>query len=155
MWNALLIPSSRRLRAMHESDLPQVLDIERRAQAFPWPRSFFRRCLHRGCSCWVLARDGLVQGYGVMVLEHNRVHVMNLCVRPGCRRRGLGRRILAHLLRRGRRRGAQAAYLEVRPSNRVARRFYKRLGFVRTGYRNAYYPSKRGREDALILTRRL
>jgi [ribosomal protein S18]-alanine N-acetyltransferase len=155
MQNAILTQPTRRMRAMRDSDLPQVLLIERRAQAFPWPLSFFRQCLRHGCSCWVLTRGDLIQGYGVMALERGRAHVMNLCVRPEWRHRGLGKQILGRLLRIVRHRGIHAAYLEVRPTNRVARRFYKRQGFNQTGARNAYYPAKWGREDALILTRRL
>jgi len=155
MMNAILTQPTRRLRAMRESDLPQVWQIERRAQVFPWPLSFFRQCLRSDCSCWVLAQDSVIQGYGVMEWERTGAHVMNVCVRPELQHRGLGRRILGHLLRTARHRGLRAAYLEVRPTNRIARRFYKRLGFNQTGMRDAYYPTKWGRQDALILTRRL
>ena len=39
--------------------------------------------------------------------------------------------------------------LEVRPSNVIARAFYKKWGFTVRGRRKRYYPD----EDALIMTR--
>jgi len=43
----------------------------------------------------------------------------------------------------------------VRPSNRIARRLYARLGFREIGVRPRYYQSSRGREDAVVLATRL
>ncbi len=146
---------TRRLRAMRESDLAQVMRIERCAYPFPWPESEFRYCLRTAADCVVLVEDGVVQGYGVLAIEGKRAHVMNLCVDPPFQRRGLGARILRRLLRLARHRGADVAFLEVRPSNFAARTFYEKMGFIRSAVRDAYYPARRGREDALIMTRAL
>ncbi len=42
-------------------------------------------------------------------------------------------------------------FLEVRPSNFSAIKMYIEQGFDEIGIRRNYYPSKMGREDALIL----
>ncbi|HXF95509.1 MAG TPA: GNAT family N-acetyltransferase, partial [Gemmatimonadales bacterium] len=47
------------------------------------------------------------------------------------------------------REGASAVYLEVRESNTVARRLYRRLGFEEVGRRARYY--RRPEEDAVVL----
>jgi len=39
----------------------------------------------------------------------------------------------------------------VRPSNTAAVTLYEKMNFVEVGVRPAYYPAKKGREDALIL----
>jgi ribosomal-protein-alanine N-acetyltransferase len=46
-------------------------------------------------------------------------------------------------------------FLEVRPSNLSARALYARRGFRQVGVRKGYYPARKGREDALLLSRGL
>jgi ribosomal-protein-alanine N-acetyltransferase len=144
-----------RLREMTETDLAWIVPIERQAYPFPWPADYFRHCLRSGCVCRVLEQDSSVVGYGIFAIEQDRAHVLNLCVRPEFQGRGLGTRLLNHLLNLARRRGARYALLEVRPSNYAARGLYQRMGFARSGVRKRYYPAADGREDALILTRPL
>lgn len=153
---ALLKQQARRLRPMRADDLPQILAIEARAYPFPWPQEYFTRCLSNdGFYTWVLEEGGEILGYGVMAVYTTKVHILNLCVRPEQQGKGLGTHILTHMLDRARQRGAQVALLEVRPSNQPARNLYTTLGFTRAGVRRGYYPAKQGREDALILARRL
>ena len=47
--------------------------------------------------------------------------------------------------------GAEALFLEVRPSNAVAARLYDSLGFSEVGIRKDYYPARIGNEDARVL----
>ena len=49
--------------------------------------------------------------------------------------------------------GIRELFLEVRVSNRGARRLYEAYGFERIGLREGYY--SRPREDALVLRRRI
>jgi len=57
------------------------------------------------------------------------------------------------LLDTARHHGADTVFLEVRPSNRTALRLYDSLGFNQVGLRRGYYPSDKGREDAIIMAR--
>ena len=140
---------------MTEADLPQVAPIERRAYPFPWPTDFFRHCLREGFVCRVLEQGGMILGYGIVTLEKDRAHILNLCVRPESQGRGLGTRLLQRLLDLARGAGARYVILEVRPSNYAARTLYQRMGFVRSGTRKNYYPATGGHEDAIIMTREL
>ena len=47
--------------------------------------------------------------------------------------------------------GADAMFLEVRPSNHVAARLYESIGFIEVGVRKDYYPAQIGHEDARVL----
>jgi len=136
---------------MREEDLDQVVGIEQLAYPYPWTRGIFEDCLRVGYSCWVLATAGEVAGYAVMSVAVGESHILNLCVRPDLQRRGHGRRLLAHLIALARRRHADTALLEVRPSNRAALGLYRAAGFNEVGMRRGYYPGVKGREDALIL----
>ena len=66
------------------------------------------------------------------------------------RRQGIGERLLLALLDLARARGADEGTLEVRPSNKAARRLYEKYGFRNAGVRPGYYTDNH--EDALIMT---
>jgi ribosomal-protein-alanine N-acetyltransferase len=51
--------------------------------------------------------------------------------------------------------GASCCLLEVRQSNMAARTLYERSGFRLDGIRKNYYPASTGREDALLMSRKL
>ena len=153
--SAILKQPAERYRPMLPSDLAEVMEIEARAYDYPWTRGIFRDCLRVGYACWLALRDEVIQGYGVMSVAAGEAHVLNLSVRPESRRQGVGERLLLHLTGIARRHGAEALFLEVRPSNRPALHLYTKLGFNEVGVRRNYYPSRNGREDALILALQL
>ena len=62
---------------------------------------------------------------------------------------GTGSLLLAHLINKAERKGACKVFLEVRDSNRQARRIYERFGFKVIGKRKKYYLD----EDALVMVR--
>jgi ribosomal-protein-alanine N-acetyltransferase len=63
----------------------------------------------------------------------------------------LGRHLLRRLLDIARWNGAERVFLEVRPSNPLAKNLYESLGFKDIGKRPRYYPAKNGREDAIVM----
>ncbi|NIV82364.1 MAG: GNAT family N-acetyltransferase, partial [Gemmatimonadetes bacterium] len=70
--------------------------------------------------------------------------ILNLCIHPDEWGRGHGRALLRELLDRARLGGAAEVYLEVRESNRRARRLYAREGFHQVGQRPDYYVTPAG-----------
>ena len=140
------------LRPMDESWLPQVMDVERRAYAFPWTDGIFRDCLKVGYSAWVVTSpDDEVLAYAVMSMAVGEAHVLNLCVEPAYHQQGLGRFLLAHLQQVAAAAGMDLMLLEVRKSNTAAIALYQGMGFHKLGVRKAYYPAHGGSEDALLL----
>jgi ribosomal-protein-alanine N-acetyltransferase len=99
--------------------------------------------------------DGDLAGYGIMSVGAGEAHILNVCIREECRCRGLARKMLLYLLERARIAGMYEAFLEVRPSNTVASRLYRSLGFEQVGIRKGYYQAAAGREDAEVLRRML
>jgi len=139
-----------RIRPMHEQDVPSVIAVEVRAYYSPWTEVIFRDCLRVGYSCWVLEQDAQVLGYGVLSAAVGEAHLLNLCVAPEQQGKGHGRRLLTHFIDVARGHGAEAMFLEVRPSNYAAVALYESTGFNQVGSRRDYYPAPKGREDALI-----
>lgn len=82
----------------------------------------------------------------------DELHITLVAVAPDQRRRGLGRRVLAELLGRGRSAGATRATLEVASGNEAGRALYAACGFREAGVRRGYY---RNGDDALIKWRNL
>ena len=81
----------------------------------------------------------------------DEAHLLNITVKPESQGRGLGLRLLEHLMRRAMQLDAGVCFLEVRASNQSAYRLYERYGFNEVGRRRDYYPAVGGREDALVM----
>lgn len=142
------------VRPMELADLPAVLHIERRSYGYPWSEQVFRDCMRAGYGAFVYTglRQG-VEGYLMVSCGAGEAHILNLCVDPDCRGQGVASSLLLAATERAELFEADTLFLEVRPSNTPARRLYERHGFNEVGRRPGYYPSPKGREDALVLAR--
>jgi ribosomal-protein-alanine N-acetyltransferase len=136
---------------MTPADVPSVGAVERASYAFPWSEGIFRDCLRVGYVCRVVELAGEIIGHAVLSVGAGEAHILNVCVREEFRCRGVGRRLMEHLLERGRVSGMSEAFLEVRPSNTAAIRLYQSMGFRQVGLRRGYYQAVGGREDAAVL----
>jgi [ribosomal protein S18]-alanine N-acetyltransferase len=139
------------IRAMQDADVSAVAAVERASYQFPWSEGIFRDCVRVGYLCRVVEVSDVIIGHGIVSTGAGEAHILNLCVRPQFRCRGVGRQLLRHLLERSRALGMAEAFLEVRPSNTTAIRLYQSLGFEQVGVRRGYYQATNGREDAAVL----
>lgn len=144
-------PMGLTFRLMVDEDLAGVMAVEEAGYSHPWSRRIFQDCLGAGYHCWVLQVGTDLVGHGVMSLAAGECEILNLCVHPDWRGLHLGRRLLRRLLAIARQGGADTAFLEVRRSNRAAIALYQAEGFCETGLRRGYYPTMRGREDAVLM----
>ena len=144
------------------ADAPALARLEQACHSHPWTVAHFERSVGpgpEGRRVLVLRGpertdhpdhpEGGILAYCVVESVLDEVHVHNLAVRPGLRRRGLGRWLLGQTVALLRRQGARSFILEVRASNRPAVALYGSLGFGEVGRRPGYY--RHPREDALIL----
>lgn len=77
----------------------------------------------------------------------DELHILNIATVPSARRRGVGTALMNVALEYAGASGVRLVLLEVRRSNRDARRFYRRLGFSAMGVRPGYYADNG--EDAI------
>jgi len=138
-------------RPMATQDLTAVAMVEADAYPFPWTLGNFRDSLNAGYSCWVFEQGDDLIGYGVVMVAVGEAHLLNLVISPRWQRRGMGRRLLQHMIRVSREHHAKYMFLEVRPSNIAGQRLYRDVGFREIGLRRNYYPATHGREDAIIM----
>jgi len=143
-----------RLRKMRNSDLPQVMAIERASYQFPWAEDIFRDCFRANYSCWVCEEQDTVLGYSILSIAVGEAHVLNICVAPDEQGQGIGRKMLENLINHAQGR-ADTMFLEVRPSNAVAIALYEDMGFNEIGIRKGYYQAENGREDAIMLAKQI
>ena len=135
-----------------EELLPRVLELEELCFSLPWSRAAFLPELDDPACCWLAAMtDGVLAGYAGMRTVLDEGYISNIAVDPALRKRGIGGALVEGLIREGKRRGLSFLTLEVRISNREARRLYERMGFREAGLRPGYY--EKPREDALLMTR--
>ncbi|MEB3199334.1 MAG: GNAT family N-acetyltransferase [Synechococcaceae cyanobacterium] len=137
-----------RLGPLREADLEDCLALDRAALGGLWTPGQWRSELadpaRPGSGLWSGAQLlGLACGWLVV----DELHITALAVHPPQRRRGLGRRVLVHLLCQALTGGARHATLEVAVGNAAARALYADLGFQEAGVRRGYY---RDGEDAVI-----
>lgn len=140
------------VRPMKRGDLAAVTAIEADIYEFPWSRGNFVDSLAAGYEAWVFERDAVIVGYAVLMWAVDEVHLLNFSIARGSQGRGLGAKALKWLLNDVSTRKARGIFLEVRPSNPVARRLYAAHGFRQIGQRKRYYPAAGdSREDAIVL----
>jgi [ribosomal protein S18]-alanine N-acetyltransferase len=89
-------------------------------------------------------------GYGGLWMIVDEAHICTLAVHPEWRGKGLGDLLLQYLLDKALVLEAAVATLEVRASNHVAQRLYRKYTFAEAGLRKGYYQDDH--EDALIMT---
>lgn len=136
------------LRPMTEADVEAVHALEVATFTAPWPRAFFDQEIAAENRHYLVVEEaGALVGYGGVMVIGGDAHVMTVAVAAGRRTRGIGTRIMLALVDAAAERGAEHLTLEVRPSNRPARRLYHRFGFEPVGLRPRYYPD----EDALVM----
>lgn len=148
-------PPQASIRRMGPDDVDAVVAIEAASFSSPWRPDTFRSLLERPTvELWVLemAGEGVI-GYAVLWCVLDQGELANIAIADAFRRRGLGRRLLEHVMAVARERGVETLVLEVRVSNRAAAALYERYGFVEVGYRKDYYDQPR--EDARVMLARL
>jgi ribosomal-protein-alanine N-acetyltransferase len=140
-----------RYRRMSALDLDAVTAIEAAIYPHPWTRGNFRDSLTAGYHCWILECAGDIAGYTVVAVAADEAHLLNLSVAGPWQRQGMGRALLAFVIKLARDYPADRILLEVRPSNTAARSLYAGAGFADVGVRRGYYPAGKTREDAIVL----
>ena len=136
---------------MRRRHLRSVLRIEAQVYPRPWSLGLFMSELAlRNSRVYYVARiDGVVAGYGGLMVSGDDGHITTLAVDPAWHRRKLASRVLMALTREGITRGVSSLTLEVRVGNVAAQELYRQFGFAPAGIRKNYYVETN--EDALVM----
>jgi len=136
---------------MNADHVAQVAELERICfGSAAWSENSIASELKNQLSLWLVALDGeTVVGYVGSQTVMDESDMMNVAVRPDCRRQGIAEELVNALTDALREKESRCLTLEVRASNEPAKKLYEKLGFVSVGLRKNYY--RNPREDALIL----
>jgi ribosomal-protein-alanine N-acetyltransferase len=140
------------IRRARPTDLPAILLIEHSnfppGEAFEW-RQVRRLLANPRAMCHVMENDGLaapeakLAAWCVGLLRRSgrtlTGRVYTLAADPSCHGKGVGRRMMTHLLAAMKRRGVRRVYLEVRSANSRAIGLYEKLGFRTVRVLRHYY----------------
>lgn len=138
------------IRWMIRRDMPEVLDIEQQCFEFPWSEDDFIRCLRqRNCIGMVAEHDDQVVGFMIYELHKTRLHILNFCVAPELRRKGIGRQMMAKLAGKLSSQRRTRIVLEVRETNLDAQLFFRESGFRAVSVLHSYYDDTP--EDAYLM----
>ena len=131
--------------------LGEVLEIANQSFTHPWTKEMFENeLLKNPFSEQILLRaEGRVAGYLFMMSLFDECHVMDFAVHPQFRRKGMGKKMIFHLIETVRMKKINRIFLEVRSSNIPALMLYQQSGFMNIAVRKGYYSNPK--EDALIL----
>ncbi|MBA36113.1 MAG: ribosomal-protein-alanine N-acetyltransferase [Oleispira sp.] len=144
------------IRIMQESDLSAVMINENNAYEFPCSLSNMSNNQKR-YYCVVFEAGvesnspGEILGHAILSTVADEASVINIAVSPKAQRQRIGYQLMENILQHAQDKGCVEVFLEVRESNRPAFTMYHQFGFNEVGVRHNYYPSKQGREDAILL----
>jgi len=142
-----------RIAPLDLDDLADVAEIERLSFPTPWSLSSFRYEMVENPYATLFGvwpDGGPVVAFACVWVIDQELKINNIAVHPRWRGRGLGGKLVDHILAFGRDQGCTESTLEVRPSNGPALRLYGRIGFRVVGRRRGYYSDTH--EDALVMS---
>ena len=146
-----LIGERLQIAAMRQEDISVVIDIESVSFSTSWPANAFSNEISENklAHYYVGRADGKIVAYGGIWVILEDSHITTIAVHPDYRGRGLGEQMLVHLLDEAMARGASWITLEVRESNDIAQRLYRKYGFTNVSVRRAYYSDNN--ENAVVM----
>lgn len=148
-----------RLSSLTESDIEQILLIEKISFKQPWSSKLFHEELSsKDAFDYVVKlngpdKTGEVMAYLCSRITGSEMSILRIAVAPKCRNSGIAFWLLNRCFQIALTKGVISVFLEVRKSNNAATALYSKLGFIPVGIRLNYYPETG--EDALVFMKKL
>ncbi|MFE7272912.1 GNAT family N-acetyltransferase [Streptomyces sp. NPDC057623] len=145
------------IRSAHEGDLPEILDLDRKAfPDDPYPYFVLRQYFDGYSDRILVLDDGKhLHGYVLFVTtsDGSVCWVLSLAISTERRGRGLGRRLMLEVMRQSRQERVHEVRLTVEPANTAAIMLYESLGLsAEDGVRRDYFGPG---EDRLLMSLKL
>ncbi|WP_407271874.1 ribosomal protein S18-alanine N-acetyltransferase [Radiobacillus sp. PE A8.2] len=139
------------MRQMVLEDIEQVILTENASFAVPWKEEVFEKEITENpyAIYFVIEHDNRIFGYCGLWIVIDEAQITNIAISPQFRGKGFGQMLFQYVLNQAIALGAARLSLEVRVSNIVAQRVYRKFGLVPGGIRKSYYTDNQ--EDALVM----
>jgi ribosomal-protein-alanine N-acetyltransferase len=134
--------------------LPEILRIELASFTMPWPEAQFYNEINKPRSLSKVAIiDNKIVGYICVEQIIDESHILNLAVHPEYRGLNIASTLINYMINYLRDNNCRFIFLEVRNSNEIAKKMYRKFEFKVLGTRKKYYISPV--EDAVVMVLRL
>ncbi|TCT18951.1 [SSU ribosomal protein S18P]-alanine acetyltransferase [Melghiribacillus thermohalophilus] len=139
------------IRSMTIHDLDEVMNIEHTCFSSPWDRSAFVNELVENpyAFYYVIENQDRIFGYCGLWIVLDQAQITNIAILPEFRGYKFGETLFSFALQKAREKEAKSLSLEVRISNAVAQRMYRKFGMKPVGIRKNYYQDNQ--EDAMVM----
>lgn len=139
------------IRKMQYSDINHVMEVEKSSFTSPWTKEIFYQEIEKNSYAhyFVVESNEQVIGYAGMWIVVDDAQITNIAIKPDYRGFRIGERLFQHIYQHAIQNGVKRLSLEVRASNYVAQRLYRKFGLVPGGVRKNYYTDNQ--EDAIIM----
>ena len=134
-----------------EEDLAEVVKIENRCHLTPWTNKNFIDSYGAKNLFKVLKNENDIIGYYIASFASDECELLNITIMSELQKKGFGELMLKDFFSECRKANIVNIFLEVRKSNLLAIRLYKKSGFNEIGIRNNYYQNKDSKEDAILM----
>ncbi|AIF42400.1 ribosomal protein S18-alanine N-acetyltransferase [Virgibacillus sp. SK37] len=139
------------IRKMHITDVDAVMEVESATFSTPWTTDIFYQELvdNDYAHYFVMEADKKIIGYAGVWLVVDDAQITNIAIMPDYRGNKLGEKLFGFTIQQILLLGGTRLSLEVRKSNIIAQRLYRKFGLVPGGIRKNYYTDNQ--EDAIVM----
>lgn len=139
------------IEMMTVDDIDNVVEVENNCFSIPWSKaSFLREVENNEVALYLVAKiENKAVGYIGVWRIIDEGHITNVAVHSDYRGLGIGSMLVSELLSLCKKDGINSFTLEVRKSNEIAQKLYRKYGFEERGIRKNYYEDNK--EDAVIM----
>lgn len=139
------------IRKMEVEDIQQVRLVEIASFTSPWSEEIFKQEIeeNRHAYYFVMEFEQKIIGYVGMWIVLDDAQITNIAILPGYRGMKLGEKLFQFALQTAVGLGVSRLSLEVRVTNYVAQKMYRKFGLVPGGIRKGYYTDNQ--EDAIVM----
>lgn len=140
-----------KIRPASSEDIDSIVEIENSTNLMPWTKAQFASSMEVGHYSTVLEYDEAIIGFAIYSPVIPESHLLNIAIDPTYHRKGLGDKLLKHVILQNKAVGVKVIILEVRVSNLIAINLYEKNGFYKDAIRQNYYSGPE-KEDALLMS---
>ena len=139
------------IREMAYEDIDGVMAIDRTAFSSPWSREIFEQEIidNKFANYFVIEEANNIIGYVGLWIVEDDAQITNIALLPRYRGYKIGEKLFGYSIQYAIKMGASRLSLEVRETNIVAQKLYRKFGLVPGGIRKGYYPDNK--ENAIVM----
>ena len=143
-------PNNYEIRFADLKDIDQIYSLERISFRNAYPPSLILQLIKdRNSLCYVIEVEQNILGMAFALMRSkNKGQIVSVAIHPQHRNCGYGSLLVARLIQDLKERGSEIIELEVRISNAIAQKLYKKFNFKIKKTKTHYYPDG---EDAYFM----